>query len=321
MTILIISTVADVATDAVVQRLINRGVSHQRINTEDFPFEQSVTIDYQAQGRALMSFSQSAAAPTAIWYRRVRSPARPASMDPGIYDFCLRESRTAMLGGVLTQAVSWMSHPGHVWIAEFKPYQLQIAKQVGLRIPKTIVSNDPVAIRAAYHEIGPLIVKPTRSGYFRQGDDEYSIFTSRLTEEHLDRLDDAKWSPSIYQEWVRKRYDIRVTCVGSRIFAAAIHSQTDPATTVDWRKTCNPDLPHSMLELPAQIIEKILNLMSRLGLEFGCVDLVLTPDGDYVFLEVNPSGQWLWLDDRLSMGISDAVADWLAVEACRVGDA
>jgi len=310
--ILIVSTVADTATDTVVQSLIARRVAHQRINTEDFPFERALTLDYQAEGQTSIAIGGSTVKQTrSIWYRRVRSPAKPERMDPGIYDFCLRENRAALLGGLLTQSTRWMSHPAAVWRAEFKPYQLRIAQEVGLRIPKTIVSNDPDAIRRAFRDFGPLIVKPTRSGHFHQAGEEFSIFTSRVTVEHLAELDAAKWAPSIYQEWISKRYDIRVTCVGSRVFAAAIHSQTDPAAAVDWRQTVNAGLPHSPIELPAPLVEQLQRLLRRLDLAFGCLDLVLTPDNEYVFLEVNPSGQWLWLDDQLNFGISDTVAEWL----------
>jgi glutathione synthase/RimK-type ligase-like ATP-grasp enzyme len=311
-TILIVSTVADTATDAVVRSLIARGVHHRRVNTEDFPFSQALTIDYQTEGEASIAFHGGKVVPSAIWYRRLRSPARPDTMDPGIYDFCLRENRAALVGGLLTQHTRWMSDPAAVWRAEFKPYQLQIAQEVGLSIPKTIVSNDPEAIRRAYRDFGSLIVKPARSGHFRKGADEFSIFTSRIAEEHLKTLEEAKWAPSIYQEWIPKRYDIRVTCVGSQMFAAAIHSQTDPAALVDWRQTANPALPHSAIELPSMLASQLQHLMRRLDLQFGCLDLVLTPSDEYIFLEVNPSGQWLWLDDQLDLGISDAVAGWLA---------
>ena len=159
-----------------------------------------------------------------------------------------------------------------------------------------------------------MIVKPARSGHFWQDGEEYSVFTSALTAEHLDSLDDARWTPSIYQERVPKDVDVRVTFVGDKVFAAAIHSQTDPAASVDWRKTENPDLPHSRMDLPNLLIDQLRQLMTRLNLTFGCIDLVKTPDGGYVFLEVNPSGQWLWLDDQLDFGISAAVADWLVAQ-------
>lgn len=310
--ILIVSTVADVATDHVVGFLSRWGIAHRRVNTEDFPFDASLTLDFQEGSRTSLSFSGNSQQPSAIWYRRMRAPALPDGMDPGVYDFCLRENRAVLLGGLLSQQTRWMSKPTAVWQSEFKPYQLRVAKEVGFRIPATIVSNDPVAIRKAFYDFGSLVVKPARSGHFIEAGEEFSIFTSLITHSDLDALDDTKWTPSIYQEHIKKLYDVRVTVVGTRLFAAAIHSQTDPEATVDWRRTANPQLPHSVIELPTLVVNQIRALMIILGLEFGCIDFILTEQGEYVFLEVNPSGQWLWLDDQLDLGISEAVASWLA---------
>lgn len=313
--VLIVSTVADVATDHVVKILSDWNVEHHRINTEDFPFKASLTLDYRDELGPSLDFGKGSRPYDTIWYRRMRSPPLPAEMDTGIYDFCLRENRAALLGGLLSQHARWMSEPGAVWKAEFKPYQLRVAKEVGLRIPKTIISNDSVAIRRAFEEFGPLVVKPARSGHFVEAGEEFSIFTSMLTRSDLEHLADAKWAPSIYQEHIQKRCDVRVTVVGTKLFSAAIHSQTNPEAMVDWRRTSDPELPHTVIELPDKLASQIRSLMARLGLEFGCVDLVLSEQGEYVFLEVNPSGQWLWLDDQLNFGISEAVAAWLAGRA------
>lgn len=310
--VLVVSTVLDTATDAVVGSLARRGVAFRRINSEDVPFARSLTINYQDEPGPRLVFDGCALKPTAIWYRRIRTPACPDGMDEGVYDFCVRESRATLVGGLMAQSVRWMSDPEAVWRAEFKLFQLRIAREVGFRIPKTIVTNEPQAVRRAYGDFGPLVVKPAKSGHFRRGGEEFSIYTSQIAEEHLAAIDDAKWTPSIYQELIPKRFDVRVTCVGDRLFSAAIHSQSDPEAAIDWRRTSNPQLPHSTIHLPDDVAVRIKSLMRRLDLQFGCVDLVLTPEGEYVFLEVNPSGQWLWLDDQLELGISDAVASWLA---------
>jgi glutathione synthase/RimK-type ligase-like ATP-grasp enzyme len=309
--VLIVSTVADVATDAVIDVLRRRGVPHYRINTEDFPFQGTFTLRFPD---ADAWFGGKAIAPQSVWYRRVRSPTRLPDMEVGIYDFCLRENRAAFMGGLLALDSRWMSHPAAVWQAEFKPYQLREAAAVGLTIPRTFVSNDPDEIRRAHAAFGPLVVKAVSSGTLDRGDRSFAIYTSLLTDEYLAHIEEARLAPSIYQALIPKRCDVRVTCVGDRFFAAAIDSQSDAAARIDWRRTVCPELPHSRIELPSTIETKLRALMRRLGLTFGCIDLVQTPDSDFVFLEVNPSGQWLWIDDRLELGISQAVAGWLSGE-------
>ncbi|AMV47814.1 hypothetical protein ATN79_44920 [Paraburkholderia caribensis] len=229
-------------------------------------------------------------------------------MDAGIYKFCLEETRAALLGSITSPQTRWMSHPAAVWQAERKPFQLSVAHALGLRIPKTLVSNDPSKIRQFFGELGRMIVKPVHSGYIVSEGVEHSVFTTQVLAEHMDDLESAQLAPSIYQELIPKRFDIRVTIVGRQIFAAAIDSQTDSEAVVDWRKTSDPHLPHYRVNLPADINYKLLRLMDRLNLDFAAIDLVETPDGEYVFLEVNPNGQWLWIDDKLDLGISAAVA-------------
>ena len=311
--VLIVSTIADVATDYVVQGLAKMGIAHHRINTEDLPFSRTLTLSLGGEVASSLAFDgHELARLSAIWYRRVRSPSRPAEMQEGVYDFCLQENRAALLGSIASRQASWMSHPADVWRAELKPYQLALAEQVGLHIPKSLVTNDPDAIRNAFRTFGPMIVKPCRSGYAVVDGEERSIYTSRLLDEHLEFVDEARLSPGIYQELILKRYDIRATVVGTEIFAAAIDSQSDPAAVIDWRHTANPDLPHLPIELPPKVREGILALMKELGLTFGAIDLVETPDHDFVFLEVNPNGQWLWIEDQLQLGITAAIVDWLA---------
>jgi len=249
--------------------------------------------------------------PTAVWYRRVRVPTRPEGMDPGIYDFCLRETRAALLGGIAGIATRWMSPPEQVWRAELKPFQLQIAADLGLKVPRTLITNDPRRVRQAFDEFKGMIAKPTRGGYVVANGLPHSIYTSEVLAEHLEHLDEARLSPTIYQELIPKRFDIRVTIVGERIFAAAIDSQRDPAARVDWRRTDDPNLGHQRIDLPVALEATLRLLMRKLGLTFGAVDLVLTPEGEYVFLEINPNGQWLWLDDKLDLGITQEVVNWL----------
>ena len=304
----------DLATDAVVRALQDLDTPVVRVNTEDLPF--SGVIDYSiGVPQPELIFSERGGAEDwfgAVWYRRLRIPTTPPGMDAGIYDFCVRENRSALIGGLIGHETRWMSHPGAIWKAEFKPYQLRIAAQIGLDIPKTLISNRPESIRAFYQKYGPIIAKPVRSGYVVKDGVECAVFTTKLEDEAMIDLSDASLSPTIYQEFLPKAYDIRVTIVGRKLFAVTIDSQSDPNAVIDWRKTENPLLPHAPIELPEPLQQSLLELMSRMSLTYGAIDLVLTPDGRYVFLEINPNGQWLWIDEMLSLGISDSIAEWLS---------
>jgi glutathione synthase/RimK-type ligase-like ATP-grasp enzyme len=316
--ILILSTIVDPATDDVATVLESRGIPFVRINTENYPFSDTLTFwpdhglssnNLQVSGQDLSSFKR-------VWYRRLRAPSRPENMDEGIYTFCLQETRATLLGSIMGLHAKWMSFPVAVWKSEFKPYQLQLASELGLPIPPTVITNDPHRIRDAYDAFGQMIVKPVRTGYVVHDRQELAVYTSQVLPEHLEHLESARLSPSIYQKLIPKKFDIRVTIVGDRVFAAAIDSQSDAAASIDWRMTENPQLPHLRIELPNPLISILLRLMKALDLSFGAIDLIQTTDDEYFFLEINPNGQWLWLDDMLDLGISNAVTDWLVGAEC-----
>jgi len=314
--VLIITTLADAATDEVVLRLTKLGIPFKRINTEDLPFSSAMTF-YPEKTKSqdcITIAGETIPLPSRIWYRRVRSAAKPDSMDDGVYTFCLQENHAALLGSIMALPGPWMSHPAAVWQAEYKPFQLGLAAEFGFRIPRTVITNDPLVIRNAFSEFQEMIVKPVKSGHIICKGQEFAIYTSRVMEHHLEELESARWSPSIYQALIPKRFDLRITIIGRKIFAAAIDSQSDPAAIIDWRQTNNSQLPHLPFKLPEEIVSRLFRLMDSLRLTFGAIDMIQTPDGEYVFLEVNPSGQWLWLDDMLQLGISDAVAEWLVGE-------
>ncbi len=249
---------------------------------------------------------------SSLWYRRVRTAEAPDDMSPGIYDFCVREAHDALLGMLLSLPVRVMSAPDGIWAAEHKTFQLANAKSLGLPIPETIITNNPAEVSRAFIRFQrQMIAKPVKAGLIATDGEQRAIYTSAVLEEHLNDLDSARWSPTIYQPLIPKACDVRVTIVGDTFFVAEIDSQQDPAARVDWRRTNNPKLPHRRGSLPSKLTEQLRSLMTTLKLAFGCVDLIRTPTGEYFFLEVNPNGQWLWLDEILGFGISEAIADWL----------
>ena len=117
-------------------------------------------------------------------------------------------------------------------------------------------------------------------------------------------------APVIYQRHLEKRCDIRVTIVGESIYAAVIQSQEAKSAKVDWR-LADVELAHEVHVLPEKMARACRRLMKALNLNFGAVDLVLTPKDEYYFLEINPNGQWLWLEDKLLFPISDRIVEWL----------
>jgi glutathione synthase/RimK-type ligase-like ATP-grasp enzyme len=311
-TVLIVTASYDVAADYVLKALQERGTPTFRLNTDEFPsyikasFIPPNDIQFTAHGRTLSGkFVKS------VWYRRHVLPELPLELDAGVRDFCEREVR-AFLDGVLASlpAERWMSSPRAIAQAERKPYQLAVATQLGFKVPDTLITNDPPRVvgMAGRHR---LIAKAISSGYVTSPEGNRAIFTSVMRPEDVKELDGLALAPVVFQELVDKVCDIRVTVVAGEVFAAEILSQEHQSSRIDWRATDDPHLPHRTHDLPKETADLCRGLVDHLGLVFGAIDLALRTDGTYVFFEINPNGEWVWLEDQLGLPISDRIAQWL----------
>ena len=205
-----------------------------------------------------------------------------------------------------------MNHPEREASADFKPYQLAVAAACGFQVPRTIITNDPNAARAFYDDLDGALVYKTLAypQYVTDGEQDHSVMTRRVEPQHLASLERVRHTACMFQELVPKQADIRVVIAGEQVLAAEIHSQRSARTQVDFRAAYE-DLSYARHSLPGSIESVCHDLMSRLGLLAGAIDLVLRPDGEYVFLEVNPSGQAMWLEVETGLPIAAAMADLL----------
>jgi glutathione synthase/RimK-type ligase-like ATP-grasp enzyme len=204
--------------------------------------------------------------------------------------------------------------------ASLKLYQHRVASEVGLAIPRTVVTNDRAEVRRLAREVsGGRLVTKMNYGFARErpGDGWYEkATTTPVTDADLEALEGLDLCPMIFQEEVPKKLELRVTIVGTRLFAAEVDSQSVPANRHDWRvdQGANRWRP---CQLPAPVADKLVALLTRLGLNYGACDMILTPDEQYVFLEVNTNGMFTWIEDQTGLPISEAIADLLAGRAVR----
>ena len=313
MAILLVTTSYDLAADYVTAVLDERGADYFRLDTDQFPQNVRVTLD-SARGPTLMNHVSSISGKdvTAVWYRRHTSPVLPDGLEPGEADFCQRESRALLMGVLHGLTVRrWMSHPSALSVAELKPYQLIVARRLGFRVPPTVMTNDPI-IAKQFTARGPVVAKAVSSGYIATVDGNRAIFTSRVSRKDLQHLDELCLSPVTFQQFVRKRVDIRVTVVDGEVYPAEIFSQTRGSSRTDWRATDDPNLRHARHRLPRRLSDRCAALLRALGLTFGAIDLALDDDGTYTFFEINPNGEWLWIEDQLGYPIASSIAEWLS---------
>ena len=146
-----------------------------------------------------------------------------------------------------------------------------------------------------------LALKPIESSLIwdESSGDEWLFMTQKTTLQDISNVPEEAFSQTVsfVQEYIEKAFELRVTVVGKRIFACRIDSQSqqDDTGKIDWRQGYGKGIGWSSFELPDDIQDKCLAYLWRMGLNFGCFDFIVTPSGEYVFLECNPNGQWLWV--------------------------
>ncbi|MDP8910365.1 MAG: MvdD family ATP-grasp ribosomal peptide maturase, partial [Chloroflexota bacterium] len=256
----------------------------------------------------------------AVWYRRF-APARALPEATAMRSAAVRESHAALTGLIEVLPVFHLDDVVDVRRADNKLLQLKWASEVGLPVPETLVTNDEHAVRRFARACTDGFVAKTLSSFVVTDSDgaERAVYTSLVRDEDLEDMSGLRLSPMQFQELVPKAFDVRCTVVGTRVFTAVLEAPTHDDGCVDWRikgsELADAWLPHA---LPPHIEVALRALLDRLGLNYGAIDMIVTPEGDYVFLEVNPAGEFLWLDELVSPSISDALADVLVGVGRRV---
>ncbi|MGL4623119.1 MvdD family ATP-grasp ribosomal peptide maturase [Chroococcidiopsis sp.] len=251
---------------------------------------------------------------SAVWYRRIRMGARiPTTMDAQLRQASVQESQATILGAIASLDVFHLDSVSHIRRAEHKQLQLQIARSLGLETPRTLITNNPQAVLEFAQECGSAMVTKmlTTFAIYDRGQEQV-VFTNSVKSEDLENLEGLRFCPMCFQENIPKALELRTTIVGQHVFTAAIDSQISPEARHDWRRQglslIDAWQPYN---LPQEIATKLLKLMAYFQLNYGAFDLILTPDGRYIFLEINPVGEFYWLEKHAGLPISQAIADIL----------
>lgn len=316
--LLIVTERGDFHADWLVLELEARGAPFVRFNTEDYP--QRAGLSWRSNGAGTLKLSGREHPVEdfhAVWYRRPVPPQMPSDTSPAAAAWARSEAREALLGVWRNLDAVWVNHPDRNRVAESKLRQLRVAAELGFEVPATLVSNEAATVREfiAAHPAG-VICKPLHDGRVPVGEDERVFFTARVDPETVP-LDDLGPEPYLFQALVSKRSDIRATVIGDDVFAVRIESQSEVETQTDWRRGRPGSLHHEVMRLPGELEERCVSLCRHFGLLFGAIDLAHRPDGGYSFFEVNPNGQWAWVEQRTGLPLRAHLADLLLATRAR----
>lgn len=304
----------DVTADLVVDRLREDGQPVVRLDTSVFPRAASIATRCGAGGvESVLDLGDVAldlATLRSIWCRRPADFEFADELAADNRPFARSEARQGLSGALMASPARWINLPEAEAVAGFKLVQLRHAQALGLVIPETIVTNDPEAARRFLDDDAGAgaesIYKRLSAGDVFTEDGRVTSFeTEKVDAAARARLDHVAVTPCLFQRYVEKAYELRVTVVGDAVIAARVDSQASKRGATDWR--VDHTLAWEAYDLPDEVATRLLAYVRRLGLVFGAIDLIRDPDGRYVFLEINPSGQWAWFPESITHRIRDAI--------------
>lgn len=308
--VLVATEADDVTADMVITELNRRSVPVVRFNLADIGDSLTVSARYGTHSAHAAGWvlTPSRAARLddvrAVYWRRPTWPAFPG-LSPDDARFAAAQTRYG-LGGILhaLDGALWVNRPTRNAEADHKPHQLALAQRLGLAVPPTLITNDAAEAREFVAAHPAVIHKALRATPYQRDGVPVMSWAEPVTAGEID--DRVRVIPHLFQERVDKACDVRVLVVGRRVFAVRIESDL-----LDWRRDYSA-LAYSVIHLPDLLERALLSFLDAFGLASGSFDFAVDHADTYWFLELNPNGQWGWLEERTGLPMAAAFADLLA---------
>ncbi|MFF7654336.1 ATP-grasp ribosomal peptide maturase [Streptomyces sp. NPDC007983] len=311
--VLVVTEPLDITADMVITHLNERGVPVVRFNPADLPVGE-LTVSARFGGcpastpvaGQLRTPSRTAGLEQvrAVYWRRPTWPAFE-HLDADDARYSAAQIRHGLAGTLYAlDRPLWVNHPARAAAADHKPTQLATAVRLGLTVPATLVTNDPVEARRFIATHRQVISKTLRWTPYERDGVGLTSWAEPVTADEVD--DTVTAAPHLFQARVDKVADLRVLVVRRRSFAVRIDSGL-----LDWRKD-HSALSYSVVDLPDRLEKALFACLDHFGLPSGSFDLALDRDGEPHWLELNPNGQWGWLEEKTGLPMAAAFADLLA---------
>lgn len=312
--LLILTNKLDSHTDIVIKKLRELNLRFFRWNIEDFLISHIFGLEIGVDGdkKIINLYAENRSVDlikdiSVVWYRRPEKPKIYQEItESSITEFVSRESDFILSNTWrLLEEKVWINNPFRNKEIDNKLYQLKLAAEIGLEIPPTLVTNNSDAVYKFMAKYDEIASKAISVGHIKEGEKLKNIYTRKLSSKDFEELGSIRFLPTLFQSYVPKKLELRITVIEESVFSCAIESQKSSETKDDWRRYDFDNVPHYPYELPGEISEKLIKFLKRSSLKFGAFDMILTPNDDYVFLELNPNGQWYWIEHLTGLPITD----------------
>lgn len=314
--ILLLTDQYDQHANVVINHLQNKQQKFFRLNLDTHSL-QSTAISFYGQNWYIQSteYHLNSEDIQCVWLRRpfVELTMEEQNDSNPSFKIWKGEWNKTLLGFYSSiRNLPWLNPLRAAYRAENKYLQMAEATKVGLRLPPTIVSNEKIKLLQFADEYRQVVLKLMTQEFYQCSDGKYrGIYVNLLTSDDLQAFGNLAENPVVLQAYIAKSFEVRYTVVGDVHHVCRIESQCSQIANIDWRRYDIPNTPHLAMKAPVDIQRKVTRLLDNLNLSFGALDFIVTPSGDWYFLEVNPIGQWLWIEDLTGLTISNSIANWL----------
>lgn len=245
-----------------------------------------------------------------IWNRRIAEPEIPATVPRDLTEVVATETARTWEGLLFVHEGRVINRPQANFSANNKIDQLSFVKKYGgeIKIPETILTNDPQVLRNFYKEKERVCHKLQKAALVKRGDQCLTTYTNLVSQENLELADLVEVHPNLFQTYMPKKYELRVTAMRNKVIGIAIFSQNSEKSKIDFRRYDFQNVAYERVDLPESMTTFCKNMLEHYGLFFGEFDFILTPAREYVFLELNPNGQWLWLQLQSGYNLTKDIA-------------
>lgn len=326
--LLIVTSESDIHADVVINELQKTQINPIRLNSDSFIRNSTYFYEWQSSAvnfKRFLSFEDSLKESEnigVIWWRKPdKYVVFPEVTDDWAIKYCQEETESLIysLCGLYPQA-KWVNNYYNLRLPSHRINQIPVAKKIGLAIPPTLVTNSYKAIYDFLSKQGSCIIKPMRYSGFLHDGKQYGCYTRSIDLETIEEFKDSiRLAPVFLQKRIAKKAEYRVTLIGKHHFVCRIDAQhtKDSDIALDWRVTEPEKLIHAPDKLPVEYISKLYKMLDEFGLNFGAFDIIRDDDNTLYFIELNPNGQWYWIEILTGMPMVKAMIELIEELACQ----
>lgn len=307
----------DIHADTVIKNLVDSSVEYFRFNLDTIALKNS-TISFK---NSIWHIQQDTRSITSndidvIWARRgfVELTLEELNDSSTGFQIWKNEWNKTLNGFYSTlKEKKWLNQLDRAYKGENKYIQMEIANQIGFKLPPTLVSNDKNELLEFVEEHELVVFKMMAQEFYQSNKGGYEgLYVNIINSADInEKFNTVGENPIVLQKYIPKSFEVRYTVVGNEHFVCKIDSQKSIKANVDWRRYDIPNTPHIPITPPKEIREKVSQLLSKFELNYGALDFIVTPNNEWFFLEINCFGQWLWIEDLTGLEISKEISKWL----------